>query len=127
MSQGYTRKFTGALLCAAILFVAPASVWADGSPKENPKEAQPLNLARLAAVLQAASERKQSGSEVILKKDIRLRGRPTGEALESSLLPAGTVVRKSKRQVVNASGSWRHIETRDGNDGWIHDFDIDPD
>lgn len=127
MSQGYAGKLTGALLCASVLFIAPASVRADSSTKESSKEAQPLNLARLAAVLQAASERKQSGAEVTLKKDIHLRGRPTGEALESSLLPAGTVVRKSKRQVVNASGSWRHIETRDGNDGWIHDFDLDPD
>lgn len=119
------KKIAGTMLCATVL-VTTTSAWADNAETETPKPASNLNLARLATILQAASDRKQSGSEVTLKKDARLHGRPTGEVAEGSILPAGTVVRKSKRQIVNASGSWRHIETRDGNDGWLQELDFDP-
>lgn len=124
MSKGHIRKLAGTALCASVFY--SASVFAEGGSKESGKEVAPLNLARLEAVLRAASERKQSGDEITLKKPVYLRGRPTGAAAEGSLLPAGTIVRKSKRQIVNASGIWHHIETREGNDGWIHDFELAP-
>jgi hypothetical protein len=119
------KKIAGTMLCATVL-AATTTAQADNTATENTNSAPTLNLARLATILQAASDRKQSGSEVTLKKDARLHGRPTGDVAEGSILPAGTVVRKSKRQVVNASGAWRHIETRDGNDGWLHELDFDP-
>lgn len=125
MSKRRIWKFAGTLLCTSFFF--STAVMAEGSSvKESGKETAPLNLARLEAVLRAASERKQAGDEIILKKPVYLRGRPTGAAVEGSLLPAGTLVRKSKRQIVNAAGTWHHIETRDGSDGWIHDFELDP-
>ncbi|GEM_PF-5015292 len=127
MSQRHIKKVAGTMLCGSVLLTTTALVWADGTAKENPKPAATLNLAGLAAVLQAASDRKQSGTEVTLKKDVYLHGRPTGEASKSGVLHAGTVVRKSKRQIVNASGSWRHVETRDGTDGWLSELDLDPD
>lgn len=121
MSKGYSGKLAGTVLCASVFFSAP--IWADSGSKEATPS---LNLARLEAVLRAASERKQAGDEITLKKPVYLRGRPTGQAAEGSLLPAGTLVRRSKRQIVNASGTWHRLETRDGIDGWVHDFDLDP-
>lgn len=127
MVQGHISKIAITVLCSSIFLSAPTSIWAQGSSRENSKDTSaPLNLAGLAAVLRAASERKQSGDEVTLKRDVQLRGRPTGENLQGEILRAGTVVRRSKRQVVNASGTWRHIETRGGMDGWLSELDLDP-
>lgn len=128
MVQGHIRNIATAGLCATILLFASLSVRAqEGASEKSSKDAAgQLNLAGLAAVLRAASERKQSGDEVTLKRDVQLRGRPTAEKMQGEILRAGTVVRKSKRQVVNASGTWRHIETRGGLDGWLSEFDFDP-
>jgi len=123
------RGLRRAIFVAAMIAVSPL-VWADDAVSPpNPTKTPPantINLARLAAVLQAATDRKQAGDEVILKKDAYIHGRPTGDATKGSVLPAGTVLRKSKRQIVNATGSWRHIETRDGINGWMYELDLDP-
>lgn len=127
MSQWNIRNIAGALLCVSGLVAVSTSAHADGSPREAAKSNSTLNLAGLTAVLQAASDRKQSGAEVTLKKDVLLHDRPIGAASEGGILHAGTVVRKSKRQIVNSSGSWRHVETREGLDGWLSELDLDPD
>lgn len=116
-----------ALLAAAMIAFAPM-VWADSVNAQAASNAndKTINLAGLSAVLRAASDRKQSGDEVTLKNDIYLQGRPTGDNNHNNVLHAGTVVRQSKNHVVNATGTWRHVETRDGNDGWVHELDLEP-
>lgn len=114
-----------ALLTVGIMIVAPVA-FADGSNESGTKSpAATINLAGLAAVLKAASDRKQTGTEITLKKDAFLHGRPTGDEAKSGVLPAGTILRQSKKQLVNATGTWRHVETRDGRvDGWVHELDL---
>jgi hypothetical protein len=127
MSRKHKETLASAVLFATVLVISSPSSWADGNRTQSAKsEPTPINLAGLAAVLRAASERKQSGSEVTLKKDTYLRGRPTNDAGESNMLPAGTVVRQSKTHVVNAAGAWRHVETRGGIDGWLYEVDLEP-
>ncbi len=128
MSQRFKRNALGMVILGAAMTASAPNAWADSVNAQAASKPAPnaVNLAGLAAVLQAASDRKQSGTEVTLKKDAYLHGRPTGDAAQGSVLPAGTVVRQSKRQVVNANGAWRHVETRDGNDGWMYELDLDP-
>lgn len=128
MSHKLNRKgLRITLFVVGIMAITPVA-FADGANAPNPKSpsAGGINLAGLAAVLKAASDRKQLlGTEITLKKDAPLHGRPTGDAARSGILPAGTVLRQSKRQVVNATGTWRHVESRDGRvDGWVHELDL---
>ena len=127
MSQKINKRSLHiALLTVGILAAVPVA-FADGANTSSgaKSSASTINLAGLAAVLKAASDRKQSGTEITLKKDAFLHGRPTGDEAKSGVIPAGTILRQSKKQLVNATGTWRHVETRDGRvDGWVHELDL---
>jgi len=128
MSRKFRKRWLASASLAAALGMSASPAKAESQETAaKPKESSKLNLAGLAAVLQAASDRKQTGPEVTLKKDAYLHSRPTGPETRSNVLHAGTVLRKSKNQIVNANGSWRHVETREGMDGWVNEFDLDPD
>ena len=126
MSRKYKAAVLAALASVLVLPLPPAFAAGKASSPVIKQPGDVIDMAALAAALQAARDRKQSGDEVTLKKDVHLRGRPTGEPATGSVLHAGTVVRRSQKPLVNGSGSWRHIETRDGVDGWLYEDDLDP-
>ncbi|TXH04040.1 MAG: hypothetical protein E6R07_08855 [Nevskiaceae bacterium] len=80
--------------------------------------------AALRAMLDAAAARKRAGTDVILRKDISLHGRPTADALNVEHLRAGTVVRRSDEKVTNAAGIWRHVNLADRDGGWVLDSEL---
>lgn len=122
------------ILFAAVLLAVSGYVSAATGAAEPEKRvaavargAMPADqMASLRAVLQAASARKRTGSNATLRNNVYLHGRPTGDGALAGLVPAGTVVRQSAMHVVNAAGTWRHVETMEGADGWLLEADLDP-
>jgi hypothetical protein len=119
------KKTVRRLLLAAGLTAASPFATAGEAGAASKPAGKTESMAGLAGLLQAARDRKQMGPEVALRNSVYLRSRPTGDAAKANLLPAGTIVREGKNKVVNAAGAWRHIETLEGDHGWLFDSDLE--
>jgi hypothetical protein len=114
------------LLAAGLTAASPFATAGEAGVASPGKTAgKTESMAALAGLLQAARDRKQTGPEVALRNSVYLRSRPTSDAAKANLLPAGTIVRECKNKVVNAAGAWRHIETLQGDHGWLFESDLE--
>jgi hypothetical protein len=126
MSRAKQKRVIHKVFLTAGLMAASQWVLADETANATRARtgANPNDMAALSAVLSAASARKQLGIEVVLLNDAYLHDRPTGDVDTHNKLRAGTIVRQSKKPLTNATGTWRHVETSSGNDGWMHEADL---
>lgn len=111
-------------LAMGVLVAMPSAWSAPGGHAGATATGDAGSNAALRAMLQAAAARKRAGTDVILRKDISLHGRPTADALNVEHLRAGTVVRRSDDKLTNAAGIWRHVNLADRDGGWVLDSEL---